>query len=290
MVANAIEEAWGGHARRCPSLPAFARLGWGRGKFTAWVAATRAAPGQAVIVSDSDRLSFLASQPLAVLPLHPDHHRRLRRLGLTTLGDLVRLPQEAVVSQFGREGRQAWRLAAGMLTEQVSGRENPEPITAAIDFPLPIADRPMLVYALERLIAKALAHPRRTGWRIHALRARAGLEHGTSWMTEVTYKDPSADVARLLAPLQVRLEQTPPQGAVEHLAVEFTAFVPGTSELQLFARDAASAARAGRQRALRSAAGEIRTRFKRTMLARVVEVEPASRIPERRYALVNYEP
>src|SRR5437016_12164300 len=62
------------------------RVGWGRGKFVSWVAATRARPGAAVIVQPGEEGAFLSSQPLAVLSLDPDTHRRLRQLGLTTLG------------------------------------------------------------------------------------------------------------------------------------------------------------------------------------------------------------
>src|SRR5437867_744361 len=158
------------------------RVGWGRGKFVAWVAATRAKPGEAVIVPVGGEAKFLASQPLAVLPLDPDTHRRLLQLGVKTLGALVALPEEAVVSQYG-----------------------------------------------------------------HA-------------------------------------------GAVERLVVEFTAFTPGTAELQLFARDAGAAARAGRRRALQSAAREIALRIRRPMLYHIIEVQPWSRLPERRYALIDFEP
>src|SRR6266566_4415145 len=84
------------------------RLGWGHGKFVSWVAASRARPGQAVIVQPGGEAAFLALQPLAVLPLDPDTHRRLRQLGLCTLGDLAALPEEAVVAQFGRAGRRLW--------------------------------------------------------------------------------------------------------------------------------------------------------------------------------------
>ncbi len=233
---------------------------------------------------------FLADQPVAVLPIASDTHRRLWQLGIKTLGDLARLPEVALVSQFGNEGSRAWQLATGNAADPVTGRERPEPIIVALDFPAPAADRGMLVHALDKLIERALKHPRRIGWRVHAARARAALEHGASWMTEVTLKDPSADRARIAAPLKVRLEQTPPNGAVEHLAVELTAFAPGTDELQLFARDATSAARAGRRRALHAAAHEIQIRLKRSMLHHIIEVQPWSRIPERRYALIDFEP
>src|SRR3989454_6368151 len=89
------------------------RIGWGRGKFVAWVAATRAKPGEAVPVPVGGEAKFLASQRLAVLPLDPDTHRPLLQLRVKTLGALVALPEEAVVSQVGRARRRLWRLPAG---------------------------------------------------------------------------------------------------------------------------------------------------------------------------------
>src|SRR5256885_13993101 len=104
------------------------RIGWGKGKFVSWVAATRAKPGEAVIVPVGGEAKFLASQPLAVLPLDPDTHRRLLQLGVKTLGALVALPEEAVVSQFGRAGRRLWRLAAGALAEPRAGPGSARPV------------------------------------------------------------------------------------------------------------------------------------------------------------------
>jgi len=266
------------------------RLGFGLGKFVSWVAATRARPGHAVVVHPGEEAKFLAAQSLGVLPLDPDTHRRLRQLGLKTLADLTALPEAAVVSQFGRAGRRLWRLAAGVLTEPVVGREVLEPIVVALTFFSPVADLEMLTQALAQLLERALKHPRRAGWRVRLVRVRAALEHGTSWMIEAVLKDPSADRNHILAPLKTRLDLMPPAKAVERLAVEFAAFTPGTSELQLFARDANAAARAGRQRALRNAVQEIKLRLRRSPLYHIIEVQPWSRIPERRYALIDFDP
>jgi len=266
------------------------RVGWARGKFVSWVAATRAKPGDAVIVPVGEEAKFLASQPLAVLPLDPDTHRRLLQLGIRTLGALAALPEEAVVSQFGRTGRRMWRLAAGQIAEPVVGRVVPEPIVAALTFYSPVGERELLARTLDTLLDRALKHPRRIGWRVHVVSVHAELEHGASWRATATLKDPTADRERLAAPLKSQLDQAPPAGAVERLVIEFTAFAPGTAELQLFARDANAAARAGRRRALKSAVREIELRIKRPMLYHVIEVQPWSRLPERRYALVSYEP
>jgi nucleotidyltransferase/DNA polymerase involved in DNA repair len=266
------------------------RVGWGKGKFVSWVAATRARPGAAVIVPPGEEQKFLAPQPLGVLPLDSDTHRRLLRLGVKTLGALAALPEEAVVSQFGRSGRRLWRLAAGLVSEPVLGRVVPEPIAAALTFFTPVGERDLLAHALDKLVDRALGDPRRSGWRVQVVRVRAELEHGASWLVETTLKDPTADRDRIAAPLKTQLERSPPAGAVERLVVEFTACVPGTAELQLFARDANAAARAGRRRALQSAAREIAIRVRRPMLYHVIEVQPWSRLPERRYALIDYEP
>ena len=183
-----------------------------------------------------------------------------------------------------------WRLAAGRIAEPVEGRIAPEPIVAALTFFTPVGERELLVHSLDQLIARALKHPRRIGWRVHAVRLRAGLEGGGSWLVTHLLKDPTADAGRICAPLKTRLEQSPPTGAVERLILEFTAFAPGTTELQLFARDAQAAARAGQQHALQSAAREIRMRVQHANLYHVIEVQPWSRLPERRYALIDYEP
>ena len=266
------------------------RLGFGRGKFVAWVAASRSKPDEAIIVPLGGEKAFLASQPISVLPLDSDTHRRLRQLGIRTLGALAAIPEEAITAQFGAMGRRLWRLAAGCIAEPVEGRVAPEPIVAALTFFTPVGERDLLVHALDQLIGRALKHPRRIGWRVHAVRLRADIEGGGSWLTAHLLKDPTADGERIAAPLKTRLEQSPPTGAVERLILEFTAFAPGTSELQLFARDAQAAARAGQQRALQSAAREIRMRVKRACLYHVIEVQPWSRLPERRYALIDYEP
>src|SRR3989454_8360437 len=249
------------------------RVGWGKGKFVAWVAASRSKPDEAVIVPWGGEMAFLASQPISVLPLDSDTHRRLRQLGIRTLGALAALPEEAVTAQFGAMGRRLWRLAAGRIAEPVEGRIAPEPIVAALTFFTPVGERELLAHALDQLIARALKHPRRIGWRVHAVRLRADLESESmgrdgrgaaccaptnrSWLVNVLLKDPTADAGSIAAPLKTRLEQSPPTGGVERLVLEFTAFAPGTAELQLFARDAQAAARAGQQRALQSAAREI---------------------------------
>lgn len=266
------------------------RCGWGKGKFVSWVAAKSAKAGACVTVPERRRREFLKNQSVVVLPLDSDYQQHLLKLGVRTLGQLTRIPESAAVSQFGKVGSIAWRLATGDLVEPVVGRPDPEPITATVDFPDAVADLSLLYAHVRRLLERALRDPRRVGWRVLTVRLKARLEQGSSWMIVSTLKEPAADLHSLSQPLRNRLEQTPPAGAVESMTLEFVSFVPGTKELQLFTRDATSSARAGQRRALRWAAREVRTRLKRPLLQHVIEVDPCSRIPERRYALIEFDP
>src|SRR5258705_3583897 len=225
-----------------PSDRPTVRLGFGFGKFTAWVAASRAKPGEAVIVPVGGEKAFLASQPISVLPLDSDIHRRLRQLGIRSLGALAALPEAAITAQFGGVGRRLWRLAAGRIADPVEGSIAPEPIVAALTFFTPVGERELLVHALEQLISRALKHPRRIGWRVHAVRLRADLESESmggdgrgaaccaptnrSWLVNVLLKDPTADAGRIGAPLKTRLEQSPPTSGRERLLVRLSPIAP----------------------------------------------------------------
>src|SRR5260221_7471154 len=146
------------------------RIGWGRGKFAAWVAASRAKPDEAIVVPPGGERKFLSTQPIAVLSLDPDTHRRLRQLGIRTLGALAALPEEAVMAQFGAVGRRLWRLAAGHIVEPVVGGVAPQPIVAGLTFFTPVGERDLIERAPDQVIAAPLKEPRTIGWRGQAVR------------------------------------------------------------------------------------------------------------------------
>src|SRR2546423_14040412 len=92
-------------------------------------------------------------------------------------------------------------------SDLVVGREAPEPIVAALAFFSPVVDRAMLAHALDRLIERALQHPRRIGWRGEGVRGRAEVGPGGSWVIAAAPKDPTARPGRLAAPPRTRLQQ-----------------------------------------------------------------------------------
>jgi hypothetical protein len=91
---------------------------------------------------------------------------------------------------------------------------------------------------------------------------------------------------------------SPPSRAVERLTVEIFQFGAASSQEGLFDRREEGGRDSGGTKledgavshSLREAVRELKLKLGHSPLYRVVEVDPWSRIPERRHALLNFEP
>jgi DNA polymerase-4/protein ImuB len=281
-----------------PPLVAATRAGLAPGTFGAWVAAVRSGPGEPVLVAEHELTGFLARCPVGALPVEADMVERLERLGVKTLGALARFPEPALVAQFGQDGRDAWAWATGRRVDPVRPWHRPRPIRVTLDFPTPAGQVEMLHGAVDRLLERALARPTRRGRSVRALRLTAILEESGSWSADAVPREPTADRERLAFLLRSRLQLTPPPRAVESLALELMRFGPPASQEDLFGRDEESGREAGGRTlgdgvvpsSLRRAVRELKLRLGHSPLYRVVELDPWSRIPERRHALLSFDP
>lgn len=281
-----------------PALVATTRAGMAPGKFGAWVTAAGARPGVPTVVAEGELAAFLASRPVSALPVDDLMVQRLHRLDIATLGELTRLSEAALVAQFGREGRDALAWASGRRIDPVRPRHRPRPIRVSLDFSSPVGQAEILEGGVKRLVERGLARPMRRGRSVRSVRLGGRLEGGGSWVIEVVLKQPIARVEGIVRPLVARMGLSPPSRAVEGLFVEFFEFGPPTIQAGLFDRkEAAERARRGLvmeeglvPRSLREAVRELKLRLGYSPLYRVVEVDPWSRIPERRHALLSFEP
>ena len=279
-------------------LVAVTRVGLAPGKFGAWVAAARSRPGKPVLISDKELPSFLATCPVSVLPVDPLMIQRLERLGITTLKKLIALPEPALVGQFGMAGRQALEWSTGRRLDPVRSLHRPQPIRVSLGFPSPAGRTETLHGALDHLMGKALARPARRGRSVRGVRIRARLEGGGSWSVEAVLREPTARKESLTFPLRGKMSISPPPRAVESLAVELFQFGPATSQPGFFDRKEEGGRESGGMAleedalppSLREAVKELKLKLGFSPLYRVVEMDPWSRIPERRFALLSFEP
>jgi nucleotidyltransferase/DNA polymerase involved in DNA repair len=281
-----------------PPLVAATRAGWAPGKFGAWVAAAGSRPGEPTVVTPSELVAFLGDRPVQALPVSEAMLDRLDRLGVTRLRDLRAMPELALVSQFGEEGGRARGWAAGERIELVRPYHRPVSIRVSLDFPSPVGLTQTLHGALHRLLERALARPARRGRSILGLRLGGRLEAGGSWQVETILREPTSHLETLAFCLRSRMSLSPPPRAVETLILELYQFGPAGHQTSLFDRKESGGRSSDAHRLeqgdvpphLKKAVRELRLRLGHSPLYRVVEVDPWSRIPERRHALMRFDP
>jgi len=204
----------------------------------------------------------------------------LRRLGLGTLGRLAGITADQAADRFGPIGLRALRLARGEDTP-LRPRRPREELVAEIELPEGAAGS-QLGRALELLVDRLLAARERRERTILALRLSALLEGGGSWSVEQGLGRPSASprvIGSLLAP---RLEALPgPASALRLRALALGPRAADQLELALGGREPRRGRLAAAVREVRAAAGA-------EALMKAIDVDPGSRVPERRVLLTPF--
>jgi protein ImuB len=292
--AGGLTGLWGGIEgvlrRVRKELGGATRLGAAPRRFCAF-AATRSG----AIVPDGGATEFLDPMPVSLLcgflttaatktaaeqnEEADDLPNELERLGISTLGRLAGLPRDAVADRFGRLGLRALRLARGE-DEPLRPRPVREAIAVELELPEAVSGQ-QLERSLELLISRLLAHGERRGRTLRALRLSARLAAGGGWRRQIGLRRASADRARLADALLPHLALLPAPAAT--LRLEAVALGPETGE-QL----SLSSPEQERRRRLAEAVRQTRSAAGADSVLRVLEVDPESRVPERREVLMPF--
>ena len=260
------------------------RAGLGPTRFTAWSAARMAPPGGIHAIGAEDVTATLAPLPTSWLPLEPSLLGKLDRLGLRTLADIAALPATALQARFGPAGRQAHIMATGADETTIVPRKVVESVREVFRLPAPLASREMLLLAVRQLVIRAFHRPALRHRHVRQAHIRIAIEEGHSWERELTFREPVGQ-ARLIEILRSRLGTIELPGAAEAVQLELLGIVGELATQELIPQ-----LHPKRDRPLIDAARQLKSRYGESPLAHVVEVEPWSRIPERRFALISYDP
>ncbi len=266
--------------RRAVGWPGL-RIGLGPVRFCAQAAARRAGPKRAAHVHGATDLSGLPVELLLCRERTQRLPAPLRRLGLTTLGDLVRIGRGPLGERFGVSGVLAHDLASGLdspLVPRVPGTE----LRERFDLPESLSG-PLLDRVLGLLLDRLLARPERDGRTLRTVVLEAALVEGGTWRTRVVLREATADRERLNLALAPHLAQlSAPAQTLGLFAESFGG--PPSQALPLLQDDEER-----RRARLREGLRQVSAGSGDDALLRIVEVDPASRLPERRMALAPRE-
>lgn len=257
------------------------RIGLGPVRFCAVAAASRARPRRAAEVRGAEDLAPLAiellrtQEDLVALPVP------LRRLGIETLGQLAAMPRAAVGERFSAAGLRAHDLARGRDTPLRPRRPD-----VALSETLELEESSsgeQLQRAMALLVDRVLARRDRDGRTLRAAVLSARLVEGGTWRERVVFREATADAQRIRLALGGRLELLPAPAEKLRLAVE--RFGPPASAGPALLRDGAQQ----RRDRLREAVGQVRAVAGAEGALRVLEIDPDSRVAERRAVLTPFE-
>lgn len=260
------------------------RAGIAIGKFAARVAANRSTPGAVTLVPPARTVALLENAPVELLPLSADVLHQLHLMGLETLGQYAALPRAKIGARFGPPGQHAWDLIKGDANDPVTPPVRSMTISEHLEMPAPATHHDVLMFAIKQLVYRAFRSPHLRYRHAREITMRAGLEHDRSWERSMVFKD-AYGPARLVQAIGLRMQHLELPGPVETLTIDIRGIVQTTAHQAML-----PALRPRHLAPLSHAVSMLKQRYGLSPLFRVVEVEPWSRIPERRHALVSFDP
>jgi DNA polymerase-4 len=253
-------------------------LGIAENKFLASLAAQHS-PRDGFKVLGGGIDSFLRDLPCDVLPVSLKSRGKLHDFGINTLGRLAALPPGPLQSQFGPEGKRIHELARGFDTTPLYPRFLEKNIEESTTLSSITVSLEAILVAAESLLVRVFAGITGKGLGIRSLNLWTRTWNTELWERKISFKQPAMDVKSTLSRFRRVLEDYPQPGPVEQVGLKITGlgYPPGRQK-NLFSDIRAKEHLAEDIRQLEFKLGN-------PQVYTVKEVEPWSRIPERRYAL-----
>jgi DNA polymerase-4/protein ImuB len=200
------------------------------------------------------------------------------------MGEVAALPSTAMQARFGPEGRRAWELCSGRDDLAVIPLQRPESVIEGITLPAPSTSREMLLLGITQLVRRAFSRPELRHRNVRQAQLHVLIEENRSWEKSLSFREP-AGAERIIEIIKHRLQDLELPGAAERIVLHLNGLVSETTHQQLLPLLAPT-----RTAPIGQAIRQLEQRYGASPLYRIVEIEPWSRIPERRYALISYAP
>ena len=254
------------------------QMGIAGNKFLASLAAQHGKPGECRIL-DGDASAFLNDLSCDMLPVSVKSRDKLRDFGLTRLGQIASLQPGPFQSQFGPEGKRIWELSRGSDATPLYPRFMEEAIEASTTLPSVTVSLDAILFAVESVLAGIFAGKALKGRGIRRLTLWTRSWNAEDWERSINFKEPAMDVRSAISRIKRTLEDYPQPGPVEQAGVKITGLgYPGGRQRSLFSDIRA-------KEHLAEDIKQLELKLSNPQVYTVKEVEPWSRIPERRYAL-----
>lgn len=258
-------------------------IGLAANQFTAQVAAALARPNHTRTITPGDEATFLADQPVHFLPLNKEVARRLRLLGIRTLGQLAALPAAQLPLQFGPDIITWWRWAQGDATDPLRPIPAERQETVVYRFDGEVSHRPVLEAVLNRIAATFAKRLEAAGLAGQTLQLTWEMDHGQQEQA-ITLREPAQQRAVFYEAMRGRLDQANDMVGITGIRASLSRLSPALAkQLALFGPSTANHEVEGWQRLMAKYPGTTGAGY----FYRPVLADQQHPLPERRFQLLE---
>ena len=215
-----------------------ARIGIAASKLAARVAAEL--PKSPTIVEPGRESEFLAPLPLARLTPELDAASTLRRWGLSSIGELARLPESEVASRLGELGRELHYAARGIDPRPLTPRPLPPEFREGMELEWPLVALEPFLFIAQAALDRLAKRLEIQGFACRRLELTLTLEPDGFHSRGIDLPAPTRDVKTMLTLLRLDLEKTPPGAPVIGFSIVAHPDRPRRAQLSLFGPAAVS--------------------------------------------------
>jgi hypothetical protein len=138
-------------------------------------------------------------------------------------------------------------------------------------------------------VGRVVRHPRLGARVARQVVLRAVTDQGRVWGSTVTLQEPRRDREGVWAAVAPVLERAELPGPVSHLEVGLAGLRPEQGWQTELEVSGGRRGRAVQRERLEDSLRQLRARYGRCLVGKMVPVEPQNRVPERRWALVELD-
>ena len=263
-------------------------IGVAPGRFPSYCAAIRAKPSQPLRLPNNQAAvkEFIAPMPVDLLPLETRAVDLMHDFAIDTMGELALQSVSALQAQLGPDGRRAWELVNGIDHTRLHTIERSQTIADTLQFPWPVASMDALSFGIKTLLDRAFASVQRINKAAGRMDLLCEMSDSEHWSYTHVFKEPTDSallahsVVMTYIETIVQSDASPIRSPVETINVELSRLGAARSEQAGMWDD-------HEKGDLDTALRQLSAKLKSSPIKTVVDVEPWSRIPERRQALAE---
>ena len=209
-----------------------ARTGIAASKLASRVAAEL--PQTPTVVKPGEEASFLAPLPLARLSPELEAAAMLQRFGITSIGDLARLPENEIASRLGEIGRDLHFAARGIDPRPLIPRALPPEFREGMELEWPLVALEPFLFIANAALDRLSKRMEFQGFACKRIEFTLTLEPDGYDARAIDLPAPTRDVRTILTLIRLDLEKRPPGAPVIGFVFVAVPDRPRRAQLSLF--------------------------------------------------------